>query len=198
MGIRVGTRRSGHKVHERGRPPAGVKLVRRRRTPTLVGRIGVGHVPVDAAARGEAANEDDGTVGECFGTRVPAHVLHGEHGRVVEPLALWRRQVVLCARIEYSDGLSAIVVAVDSILVRGILSGRGVSFYISNKGRGHTDVMAILAQMGTAKADETDVVTVLEWGTQHDPCNGGIATYPVVKALCTFFAMHRLAEFWPV
>ena len=73
MCVQVETRGDGHKVHERGRATVGVKLVRRHRTSTLVGRIGVWHLPVDVPARGEATDEDDGTVGECFGTRVPAH-----------------------------------------------------------------------------------------------------------------------------
>jgi len=54
-------------------------------------------------------------------------------------------------------------------------------------------MMAILAQTGAVKADEADVdavVAVLEWGNRYDPRDGRIATYLVVKALCTFFAMH--------
>lgn len=120
--VRVETRCFDHKVHDRGRATTGEKLVGGRRASALVCGIGVGGVPVDVATRGETTDEDDGAIGECFRGRVPAHLLHGEHGGVVEPLTICGGQVGGGARVEYADGLSAVIVAVDAIVAGG---GRG-------------------------------------------------------------------------
>ena len=82
----------------------------------------------------ETADEDDGAICECFYSGVPAQVLNGEHGRVVEPLSPWRTSW-LGIRVEYTDSLSAIVVAVDIIIGRGRRWLEGLSFHTENKGK---------------------------------------------------------------
>ena len=116
--IRVETGRLDHKVHDGRTPPRRVKLVGGRRTTALVRGVDVGDVPVDVATGGEPTDEDDGAVAECLCGRVPAHVLHGEFGGVVVPLAVGVGQVVGRAWVENADRLAPVIVAIDVVVGR--------------------------------------------------------------------------------
>ena len=117
--VRVDTRGGNHKVHDRGGTAAGVKLVRRCHAAAFGLDIDDGKVPVDvSAARREAADEDDGPVCECSCSGTSASPAWRAR-RVVEPLAVCGEQVGLGTRVEYTNSLSAIVVAVDVVIGQG-------------------------------------------------------------------------------
>ena len=102
----VETRSGCHELHDGSRTPRRIKLKSGRDASALVRRVGVGHVPVDVATGSESTDEDDGAIGKGFCGRVPAHLLQGEHGGVVEPLT------VRGGQIEDMNGLSGVIVVV--------------------------------------------------------------------------------------
>ena len=117
VGVRVETGGGDHELHEGGVAPGRVKLESGCRSATLVGGVDVGHVPVDVPAAGEATDECDGAIAERLCGRVPACLLHGEDVWVVEPLTGRVGHVGGGARVEYADGLSAVIVVVHVVIV---------------------------------------------------------------------------------
>lgn len=85
--IRVETGSFTHELHRlRLTAVRGVKLIRILRRASFI-RVEIGVVSVDVTTVNKATNENDRTVRECFSSRIPPLLLHGDQSRVVEPLA---------------------------------------------------------------------------------------------------------------
>lgn len=115
--VRVETGGINHELHV-GRGSGGREELISRLSGTALGSwVCVREVAVDVPAADETADDGDGAICHWFRRRVPPVLLHGEEGRIVEPLAILIPGIgVASTGIEDTDGFAAVVVA-DSCIV---------------------------------------------------------------------------------
>lgn len=126
VSVRVETRGFDHELHDLSFTATGEELESWFGGTTFVGRISVGPIPVHVTTVDETTDDGNSAVTESFSGRIPAGLLHGEKGGVIEPVALGAELGVwTCAWVEDTDSSGTVEVVVSSIEETGTPSGIG-------------------------------------------------------------------------
>jgi hypothetical protein len=117
MSIGVEARGGSHERHLRRGSPGGVKLVGWLSSTAFEGWVDIWGIPVDVTTVDETADQCNSTITKSLCGGIPPLLLHGENGRVIEPLALGTVHVVGAGtRIEDTDGLGPVIIFVGRII----------------------------------------------------------------------------------